>query len=70
MTETKTLAETVTELRKQRGLRKIDLAIKARLSAGYINDIESGRRLNLSAKSRDQLSRALSVPPEKLGDVA
>lgn len=70
MTATQTLAETVTNLRKQRNLRKVDLARESGLSNGYINDLEAGRRLTLTARSRGQLARALQVDPEELGDVA
>jgi transcriptional regulator with XRE-family HTH domain len=70
MTGTRTLAETVNDLRKQRGLRQSDLARQANLSPSYVNEICGGLKVNLSAKTRDQLARALNVQPDALGDVA
>ena len=54
-------ATLVRALRKWRGVKQQDLAVKARLAQGYLSDIERGRSHG-SAQARASIARALSIP--------
>ena len=64
------LAATVDRLRKKRGMSQLRLARESGLSPSYVNDIVRGRKWRISAATREKLSVALDIQPERLGDVS
>ena len=55
----------IRKLRLKAALTQEDLALKSGLSQGYINQLESGKRM-FTQKSLELIANALSVPMEEL----
>jgi transcriptional regulator with XRE-family HTH domain len=62
----KRLPAVVTELRHARGLTQEQLARRAKVSRGYIADLEAGHRKNPSVPVLKRLAKALGVPVTEL----
>jgi transcriptional regulator with XRE-family HTH domain len=58
----KRLDQVIRELRLKRGLTQEDLAFKARVTPGYVAQLELGMRKNPSLDVVRRLARALKVP--------
>jgi ribosome-binding protein aMBF1 (putative translation factor) len=59
-------ASLVAAIRKWRGMRQTELAERARVSQGYLSDLESGRRKG-AKETLEALAKALDVPAGWLG---
>ena len=66
MTQEKSLALFVSELREKIGLSQTGLAKKSALPLKTIEDIESGQELFLASTIRQKLANALKVKPVEL----
>ncbi len=62
----KGLDQTVRELREKTGLTQEELARKARVTPGYVAQLELGMRKNPSLDVVRRLARALRVPLAEL----
>jgi transcriptional regulator with XRE-family HTH domain len=60
------LATVIKKLREQRDMTQEQLAKKARVTQGYIAQLEGGLRRNPSLPSLRKLARALGVPVTEL----
>jgi transcriptional regulator with XRE-family HTH domain len=54
------------ESRLKKGLTQTQAASAVGMSLGRWNDIESGRRANVSLKTLDRIARALGMDPKDL----
>ena len=63
MTQEKSLAQFVSELREKIGLSQTGLAKKSALPLKTIEDIESGQELFLASTIRQKLANALKIKP-------
>lgn len=61
-----TLGDKITELRKQAGLKRSELALGAGLHPSHIGMIERGERSRLRSDTAQKLARALSVDVKDL----
>jgi transcriptional regulator with XRE-family HTH domain len=61
----KLLAQNIKEARKKLGISQMELAKRADISAGHMNDIEACRRW-VSADSLAKIARELRVKPHQL----
>ena len=66
MTQEKSLAQFVSELREKIGLSQTGLAKKSALPLKAIEDIESGQELFLASTIRQKLANALKIKPAEL----
>ena len=66
MTQEKSLALFVSELREKIGLSQTGLAKKSALPLKTIEDIESGQELFLASTIRQKLANALKIKPAEL----
>lgn len=66
MTQEKSLAQFVSELREKIGLSQTGLAKKSALPLKTIEDIESGQELFLASTIRQKLANALKIKPAEL----
>ena len=66
MTQEKSLAQFVSELRERIGLSQTGLAKKSALPLKTIEDIESGQELFLASTIRQKLANALKIKPAEL----
>lgn len=66
MTQEKSLALFVSELREKIGLSQTGLAKKSALPLKAIEDIESGQELFLASTIRQKLANALKIKPAEL----
>jgi XRE family transcriptional regulator of biofilm formation len=62
----KRLDQLIRELRERKGLTQEELAFKARVTPGYVAQLELGMRKNPSLDVVRRLARALKVPLAKL----
>jgi transcriptional regulator with XRE-family HTH domain len=62
----KRLATVLTKLRDAKGLTQEQLATRAKVSRGYLADLEAGHRRNPSVPVLKRLARALGVPVTEL----
>jgi transcriptional regulator with XRE-family HTH domain len=60
------LARTVKRLRTARGLTQAELAAKARVSQGYLSQIESGLKQDFTLRVALRVAKALGVRVEDL----
>ena len=63
MSEEKTLAEFISELREKRGFSQVGFARKASIDLKLLEDIEGAQEFSLSVVTRQKLARALKVEP-------
>lgn len=61
----KVLGQRIKELRKERGLRQLDLALTVSVSEGYIGSIEQGLRYP-SLRVLEKIAKVLKTPLSKL----
>jgi transcriptional regulator with XRE-family HTH domain len=62
----KRLDQVIRELREQKGLTQEELAFKAKVTPGYVAQLELGLRKNPSLDVVRRLARALKVPLAEL----
>jgi len=62
----KGLAAVLMRLRTAKGLTQEQLCKRARVSRGYLADLEAGHRKNPSVKVLQRLAKALGVPVTEL----
>jgi transcriptional regulator with XRE-family HTH domain len=62
----KRLDQVIRDLREQKGLTQEELAFKARVTPGYVAQLELGLRKNPSLDVVRRLARALKVPLAEL----
>jgi XRE family transcriptional regulator of biofilm formation len=62
----KRLDQVIRELREKKGLTQEELAFKARVTPGYVAQLELGLRKNPSLDVVRRLARALKVPLAEL----
>jgi XRE family transcriptional regulator of biofilm formation len=62
----KRLDQVIRELREKKGLTQEELAFKARVTPGYVAQLELGLRKNPSLDVVRRLARALKVPLAQL----
>jgi transcriptional regulator with XRE-family HTH domain len=62
----KRLDQMIRELRERKGLTQEELAFKARVTPGYVAQLELGMRKNPSLDVVRRLARALKVPLAEL----
>jgi transcriptional regulator with XRE-family HTH domain len=62
----KRLEQVIRELREKKGLTQEELAFKARVTPGYVAQLELGLRKNPSLDVVRRLARALKVPLAEL----
>ena len=62
----KRLATVLTKLRDAKGLTQEQLAARAKVSRGYLADLEAGHRRNPSVPVLRRLAKALGVPVTEL----
>ncbi len=66
MTDKKSLAQFITELREKKGLSASGLATKAVIPVKDIEDIESGQVLFLPSTIRQKIARVLKINPAEI----
>ena len=57
---------TIRRLREKRSLTQAGLAKRAKLTQGYISQLEAGAKKDIGAKVAVRLAKALGVPVTKL----
>ena len=62
----RSLDQLIRALREERGLTQEELAIKAKVTPGYVAQLELGMRKNPSLDVLRRLARALRVPLNEL----
>jgi XRE family transcriptional regulator of biofilm formation len=62
----KRLSRVIQTIREAKGMTQRDLATKAKVTAGYIAQLELGVRKNPSLEVLQRISRALGVPVTEL----
>lgn len=62
------IGEKIKSLRKQKNISASKLSEMAKISKGYLSEIESGKRINLSVKMLKKISEALDIKVEYLYD--
>ena len=62
----KRLSKVIQRLRESKGMTQRDLAEKARVTAGYIAQLEMGTKKNPSLEVLQRLAKALGVPVTEL----
>ena len=62
----RTMSLTIRRLREKRSLTQAELAKRAKLTQGYISQLEAGAKKDIGAKVAVRLAKALGVPVTKL----
>jgi transcriptional regulator with XRE-family HTH domain len=57
----RSLARTLKRLRRHRGLTQMQVATRARISQGFLSDLESGTKTVVSLPVATRLAKALGV---------
>ena len=57
----RSLARTLKRLRRHRGLTQVQVATRARISQGFLSDLESGTKTVVSLPVATRLAKALGV---------
>jgi transcriptional regulator with XRE-family HTH domain len=60
------MSVTIRRLRETRGLTQAELAKRAKLTQGYISQLEAGMKKDIGAKVAVRLAKALEVPLTEL----
>jgi XRE family transcriptional regulator, aerobic/anaerobic benzoate catabolism transcriptional regulator len=60
------LGKVLKRFRHRKGLSQLGLAKRARVSQGYISEMEAGQRKNPGIETLKKLARALDVPVTEL----
>jgi transcriptional regulator with XRE-family HTH domain len=63
------LSTVIRELREKADMTQEQLAKRAKVSRGYLADLEAGHRTNPSVPVLRRLAKALGVPPNRVLDV-
>ena len=61
------MSTVIRELRGAKGLTQVQLAKRAKVTRGYLAQLEAGHKMNPSLSTLRKLARALGVPVELLG---
>ena len=60
------MSTTIRRLRDDRGMTQAQLAKRARVTQGYISQLEAGAKKDIGAKVAVRLAKALNVPVMEL----
>lgn len=60
------MSTTIRRLREQRSMTQAELAKAARVTQGYISQLEAGTKKDIGAKVAVRLAKALDVPVTEL----
>ena len=62
----KTLGAVLKQIREAKGLSQLDLAKRAKVSQGYLSDLEARQKKNPGIETLRKIAKALSVPVTEL----
>jgi transcriptional regulator with XRE-family HTH domain len=62
----KKLGAVLKQIREAKGLSQLDLAERAKVSQGYLSDLEAGEKKNPGIETLRKIAKALGVPVAEL----
>jgi transcriptional regulator with XRE-family HTH domain len=62
----KKLGAVLKQIRERKGLSQLDLAKRAKVSQGYLSDLEAGEKKNPGIETLRKIAKALGVPVAEL----
>jgi transcriptional regulator with XRE-family HTH domain len=62
----KTLGAVLKQIREAKGLSQLDLAKRAKVSQGYLSDLEARQKKNPGIETLRKIAKALGVPVTEL----
>jgi transcriptional regulator with XRE-family HTH domain len=62
----KKLGAVLKQIRETKGLSQLDLAKRAKVSQGYLSDLEAGQKKNPGIETLRKIAKALGVPVTEL----
>ena len=62
----KKLGAVLKQIREAKGLSQLDLAKRAKVSQGYLSDLEAGEKKNPGIETLRKIAKALGVPVAEL----
>jgi transcriptional regulator with XRE-family HTH domain len=62
----KKLGAVLKQIREAKGLSQLDLAKRAKISQGYLSDLEAGEKKNPGIETLRKIAKALGVPVVEL----
>jgi transcriptional regulator with XRE-family HTH domain len=62
----KKLGAVLKQIREAKGLSQLDLAKRAKISQGYLSDLEAGEKKNPGIETLRKIAKALGVPVAEL----
>jgi transcriptional regulator with XRE-family HTH domain len=62
----KTLGAVLKQIREAKGLSQLDLAKRAKVSQGYLSDLEARQKKNPGIETLRRIAKALGVPVTEL----
>jgi transcriptional regulator with XRE-family HTH domain len=66
MSPKRKMSAVIRRLRTKQGMTQEDLALKAKVTQGYISQLEAGTKKDIGAKVAVRLAEALGVPVTEL----